>query len=267
MAGTRQSDVLDDLDAERPHEPFVAQVAGRPVAFRPATGPPWRELLVALDDWPLFIELFGPRKPRKVALVEQLPSWKMRALVRAWRKHHGLCPTDKGHRRLVAMLAKAEYRAAIERDLSEVHHRDLTEEWQARRWRRLLNDIDGLDRTSHLHEVMSQDDELAEAVLEGESKGDDNPPRRSMREFDAQVEVLSTIADRMGELIVVTGLTKGIKARRVPPMPRPQTAYQRAREKWVKRKHNYTVARVYGYVDAKGKPTGKQPAGGTPPTS
>ncbi|MER5608335.1 hypothetical protein AB0F93_00065 [Micromonospora tulbaghiae] len=267
MAGTRQADVLTELDDERPDEPFIVQLGGRQVPFRPATGPPWRDLLVALDDWPMFVELFGPQRRRDIKRVERLPSWAMVALVRAWRRHHGLCATDAEHRQLVGMLSKAAYRNAVERDLRETHRLDLGQEWRARRWRRLLNLIDGLGRTSHLHEVMTQDDELAEAVLKAESKGDEVKPTRRMREFGPDVEVLSTIADRLGELIVVTGMTKGVKPRRAEPMPRPETAYHRARERWVRRKHNYTVARVFGYIDAKGKPTGRQPPGGTPPTS
>lgn len=266
MAGTQHSDELDDLDAERPTEPFVAQVDGRPVAFRPATGPPWRELLAALDHWPLFMDLFGPDDPDDAARVERLPLWKMRALVRAWRLHHGLCATDKDHIRLVAWLGKREYRAAVERDLHEVHGLDLTEEWQSRRWRRLLNLVDGLRRTSHLQDAMTQDDELADALLERDKGDEDDGPRRRMVEFSVEAELLSTVADRIGELIMVTGAGRGIRARRVPPMPRPVTAMHRARDRYARRKHTFTVARVFGYVDAKGQPTGKQPQGGAPPT-
>lgn len=265
MAGKRHSDALDDLDAERPAQPFVALVDGRSVAFRPATGPPWRELLASLDHWPLWMDLFGPSKPSKVALVEQLPVWKMRELVRAWRRHQGLCATDEDHFRLVGWLGKKAYRDAIERDLHEVHHLDLAEEFQARRWRRLLNLVDGLRRTSHLQDAITQDDELAEALLKRED-GDDDRPRRRMVDFTVEAELLSTVADRIGELIVVTGAGRGVKARRVPPQPRPVTAYQRARDRYARRKHNYTVGRVFGLIDAQGKPTGKQLEGGTPPT-
>lgn len=267
MAAPHSSDGLDDLDGERPAQPFVAQVDGHLVAFRPATGPPWRELLAALENWPLFLELFGPDDPDDVTLVEHLPAWQMRALVRGWRRHHALCETDKDHMRLVAWLSKKVYRDAVERDLHEVHQLDLAEEFQARRWRRLLNLIDGLRRTSHLQESMTQDDELAEALLERDKGDQDDGPRRRMVDFTVEAELLSTVADRIGELIVVTGASRGMKARRLPPMPRPVTAAHRARDRYARRKHKFTVARVFGYVDAKGQPTGRQPQGGTPPTS
>lgn len=268
MAAPHSSDGLDDLDGERPAQPFVAQVDGRLVTFRPATEVGWKDLLVALSHWPTFMHLFGPAKPRKVALVEHLPVWKMRALVRAWRIHHGLCPTDKDHLRLIALLTKPAYRSAIERDLHEVHGLDLAAEFQSRRWRRLLGFIDGLRRTSYLHEVMTQDDELAEAYLEREAQGEESSkPKRRMSEFSTEAELLSIVADRLGELIVTVGATKGGKRRRVEPVPRPDTAVHRVRTKRAQRKHRFTVARVYGYVDAAGNPTGRQPEGGKPPTS
>lgn len=267
MVTPQLSDGLDDLDSERPDAPFVVQVDGRVVRFRGVDGPGWKELLTALRSWPIFMTMFGPTKRAHIALVEHLPVWKMRALVRAWRVHHGLCVSEADHMRLVGMLGKPAYRAAIERDLQEVHGLDLAAEWQSRRWRRLLSFIDGLDRTSHLQEVMTQDDELAEAVLEREDKADGSkPPRRRMREFSAEAELLSVAVDRLGELIQVQGVKKGSRRRRVEPMPRPETAMHRARLRKSKRKHAYTVSRVYGYVDAQGKPTGKQPEGGSPPT-
>ena len=54
------TDGLDDLDGERPAEPFTVQIAGRTVAFRPAAGPGWRALMDALSWPPLFMEVFGP---------------------------------------------------------------------------------------------------------------------------------------------------------------------------------------------------------------
>lgn len=260
---------LDDLDSERPDQPFVTQVGGRPVQFGAASEVGWQDLLAALGHWPMFLDLFGPADPADADLVEHLPIWKMQALLRAWRIHHGLSTSDRDHRRLAGMLGKRAYRTAIERDLHEVHGLDLTVEWQSRRWRRLLAFIDGLRRTSHLYEAMTQDDDLAEAFLEQEARGENAKaaPKRRMTEFSVEAELLSAAVDRLGELIQAQGVARGAKRRRVQPMPRPETAMQRARDRRAKRKHSYTVARVYGYVDAKGQPTGTQPDGGTPPTS
>lgn len=259
-----QFDGLDDLDTERPDEPFVVQVDSRPVRFRAATEVGWQDLMAALNHWPMFMHMFGPEEPDDVALVEHLPVWKMAALVRAWRIHQGLSASNRAHHRLIGMLRKPDYRAAIEQDLHEVHRLDLTVEWQSRRWRRLLSLIDGLRRTSNLQEVMTQDDELADALLEAEARGEEiTAPKRRMSEFSVEAEVMSVVADRIGELIQAQGAGKGAKRRRVTPLPRPETAMHRARERRAERKHRYTVGRVFGYIDAQGQPTGTQPEDGT----
>lgn len=261
--------VLDDLDGERPQVPFTVQVGEHAVVFRPAAGPGWQDLMQALAWPPAFVELFGPADPDDVTAVEALPVWQMRAVVRGWRIHHGLCPEFADNLRLVALLSKPTYRAAAERDLHEVHRLDLNVEWQARRWRRLLNLLDGLRRTSHVYEAMTQDDVLAEMWLEQErrNKTPDRKTSRRMTEFSVEAELLSYTVDRLGELIQAQAIGKGARRRKVEPMPRPETAMHRVRERRAQRKHRFTVARMYGLVDAKGRPTGKGPVPeGTPPT-
>ena len=138
---------------------------------------------------------------------------------------------------------------------------DLTQEWRMRRWRRLLNLINrlALTRTSWLNDTMSQDDELAEYIVKNERRDASDKPTRRMRDYGASVELLSVIADRIAENTQVVAATKGAKGRRIEPMPRPDTAYARARLKKTRQHHSYTVARVFGYVDAKGNPTGREP--------
>jgi hypothetical protein len=146
----------------------------------------------------------------------------------------------------------------------EVFRLDLTQEWRMRRWRRLLNLLERLarTRTSWLNEALSQDEELAEHMIKTEKRGEPAKPTRSMREFSPIVEVLSTIADRQAELAQVMAATKGAKPHRIDPLPRPTTAYARIRQRKSREHHSYTVARVYGYIDAQGKPTGVEPKPG-----
>ncbi len=261
-------DELDDLDGERPGRGFAVQVAGQVIGLRSAAGVHWRELMEALAWPPEFLARFGPRDPAERAVLEELSVMQMRVLLRGWRTHQGLCPGHSDNLRLVSMLAKPAYRQAAERDLWETHHLDLTAEWQSRRWRRLLNLLDGLRRTSHVHEVMVQDEDLAELVLEQErrSKADTAPKRsrRRMTEFSVEAELLSYAVDRLGELIVASAVGKGGRRRKVEPMPRPETALHRVRQRRALRRHQYTVARVFGYVDEHGQPTGRGPA---PPKS
>lgn len=263
------TDALDDLDGEQPLQPFTVQVGDHVVVFRPAVGPGWRELMEALAWPPAFVDRFGPVDASQVAAVEALPAWQMRAVLRGWRVHHGLCPVYSDNLRLAAMLSKPGYRAAAERDLWECHRLDVNAEWQGRRWRRLLNLLDGLRRTSHVYEAMTQDEELAEMWLEQERRGQvpDRKPRRRMTEFSVEAELLSYAVDRLGELILAQATGKGASRRRVEPMPRPETAMTRVRDRQARRKHKFTVARVYGLIDEKGQPTGMGPVPEGTPTS
>lgn len=263
-----QTDGLDDLDGERPGEPFTVLAGGRTVTFAPATGPPWQDLLTALAWPPTFMALFGPAAPDDVAAVEALSVRQMRVLLRRWRVHHGLCVTDAEHLRLAAMLTKRDYRTAAERDLWEVHRLDLSIEWQSRRWRRLLNLLDGLRRTSHIHEAMALDEDLAELYLERENRDPETVQKQKAKrrpiEFSVEAELLSYAVDRLGELIVAQAVGRGARKRKVEPMPRPDSALHRVRQRQARSKHQYTVARVYGRIDDKGQPTGQD---GTSPST
>lgn len=254
------ADELDGLDGERPGEAFTVQAGNRTVGFRPAAGPPWRDLMEAMAWPPAFMELFGPDDPGDVDAVHALPVWQMRELMRRWRVHHGLHARNTDNMRLAALLSKRAYRNAAERDLWEVHHLDLSAEWQARRWRRLMNLLDGLRRTSHIHEAMADDDELAEIYLLRERDGQaGTKSRRRVAEYTVEAELLSYAVDRLGELIVAQAVSNGGKRRHVEPMPRPVTALHRMRENRARVRHKYTVARVFGLIDAKGQPTGRGP--------
>lgn len=251
---------LDELDGERPDAPFTVLAGGRVVTFAAAAGPPWLDLLEALGWPPAFMKLFGPAGARDVAAIEQLSVYQMRALLHRWRLHHGLCGDDYDHLRLAAMLAKRDYRDAAEQDLWEVHKLDLSAEWQGRRWRRLLNLLDGLRRTSHVAEALAMDEDLAEMYLEQERRRQGKPAStRRYSEFTVEAELLSHAVDRLGELILAHAGGRGGR-RRIEPMPRPETALHRVRQRRARSQHQYTVARVFGYVDEQGNPTGHGPA-------
>jgi hypothetical protein len=130
--------------------------------------------------------------------------------------------------------------------------------WRQRRWRKLLNVIDHLPRHSALTEAIADDEALAAVLLE-------SPPaktgaRRRMSEYTAEVETLSAAVDRLGELIQVVAATRGAKARRIPPAPRPVTAMDRLRARRRIDKHYAVVARVLphkaGQQSVQGAPDG-----------
>ncbi len=115
-------------------------------------------------------------------------------------------------------------------------------EWKARRWRKLLDLIEHLPRHSAYLEAVSEDETIASMLLD---RGDESrAPKRRMSEYDAVVETLSTLVDRVGELINAVLASKGVKPRRIPPAPRPVTAMQRLREGRRKIEHVTLVSKL-----------------------
>jgi hypothetical protein len=140
----------------------------------------------------------------------------------------------------------ARYGQAIERDLLERYGLDLAREWHSRRWRRLLNFIDNLPRNSAYVTALVEDEEYAEAVVAAEAGAQErHRPRRYMNEWSVEVELLSSVLDRLGELISVSVVAAGAKkAPKVAPAPRPMTAIERIRQKRRWRRHESLVSRV-----------------------
>lgn len=238
---------LDGLDRERPGKPFTARVAGQVLTFRAAPDLGWRDLVDGLHSLVGFVHWIGPGDEASTDLLSAVPLWKMQGLVRAYRQHYALPASPAQDQRLLAVLGHAGYRKAIEWDLHAVHGLDLATEWRERRWRRLLDFIDGMPNHSHFAEAMAADEDLAEAIL----TADDGKPRKATRrisEFSPDVELLSLLNDRVAELIQVTVATRGGKARKVTPMPRPTTAVEKVRARRRQKKHEWTVARVYGQI-------------------
>lgn len=119
---------------------------------------------------------------------------------------------------------------------------DLGTEWRARRWRKLLNMIDGLPRDSAYVEALTSDEQWAAAVL-------DNPvpqgkPKRRMADWSPELEMLTNLYDRMGEQIAVTVAVAGGKPKKVTPAPRPTTALERERRQRRDAKHRSVVSRM-----------------------
>jgi hypothetical protein len=65
-----------------------------------------------------------------------------------------------------------------------------------------------------------------------------------MSEWSPVVELLTLLANRLGELTQVVAALGGAKPGRVPPLPAPVTALDRVRHRVRRRKHAALVARV-----------------------
>jgi hypothetical protein len=132
-------------------------------------------------------------------------------------------------------------------------------EWRARRWRKLLNLIDGLPRDSAYVEALTSDEQWAAAVLDNPPP--DGPPTRRMADWTPELEMLTNLYDRVGELIQVTVATAGGKPRKVQPAPRPTTALERARRHRREAKHRSLVSRVLPHrASVTSAPVGDPPA-------
>lgn len=109
---------------------------------------------------------------------------------------------------------------------------DLAKLWQQRRFRYLLNLIDHLPSYSFLAEAQAQDDEVYALVADDvEAAG---PYRPRVSQFGMVEELLSVIADRLGALganfvIANSDPKKSGKPKAPKPLPRPETAADRAR--------------------------------------
>lgn len=69
-------------------------------------------------------------------------------------------------------------------------------------------------------------------------------PRRRMSEYSVQVEMLTAILDRLGEVVQAIAISAGAKPRKLTPAPRPVTAMEALRHQRSEHKHRQVVARV-----------------------
>lgn len=123
--------------------------------------------------------------------------------------------------------------------------------------------IDHLPRSSAYGEALAADEELAAMMLKRSTGEDGRRATRNMREWTAEVELLSTVADRLAELIQVVGATKGAKPKQIVHQPRPVTAMQRVRARRRKRTHESLVSRL---LPGRGGSKDDRPVAGDDPT-
>jgi len=117
--------------------------------------------------------------------------------------------------------------------------------WRERRWRDLLTLIDWLPRASAYMEAMSEDDELARQILDQKDDGKKRAPRGPrISEWSTEVEKMTDIVDRLGELMQATVAANGGKPPKIKPQPRPRTAIDRMRDKRRMEHHRKVVSRV-----------------------
>jgi len=117
--------------------------------------------------------------------------------------------------------------------------------WRTRRWRQLLDILEYLPRTSAYAQALATDEELAEQVAEM-PETDDRPAAwtRSHRDYTPEVEMLTAVYDRLGELIRVTAAMRGARGKPPPLGPRPVHAFEKYRKQKLRRNHDQLVSRL-----------------------
>lgn len=169
----------------------------------------------------------------------------------AWRKHNGLPGPDQCQR-LVYMVDR--YRKGIEYDLQNHLRLSLGELWRARRWRELLSYIDMLPTNSHMHRLLTSDEDYMERVLSSDVQRDEERTGRpSMADWSLTNSLLAQVVDAVNrntatnEAIAKQG--KGSKPT-FNPVPRPWTAADKVKYRVEQRKHEEMVARLLPGNDA-----------------
>ncbi len=117
--------------------------------------------------------------------------------------------------------------------------------WKQRRWRQLLNILEFLPRTSAYAEAMALDEELAVEVAKIPHGDRAGKWARDHREYTPEVEMLSALFDRVGELIRVVAATRGSRGGKPPPQaPRPVSALERVRVRNSRARHEQLADRL-----------------------
>jgi hypothetical protein len=111
--------------------------------------------------------------------------------------------------------------------------------WRKRRWRYLLMRIDNLPRNSRYLEALSLDEDLAAEIMKMP------PPKGSpvrMRDWSPELETLTLLVDRLGELIKAVVAVQGGKPPKIALLPRPKTAAEELRDP--RRMHRQILSKV-----------------------
>lgn len=117
--------------------------------------------------------------------------------------------------------------------------------WRRRKWRQLLSVLEFLPRTSAYAEAIANDEELAVEVLK--IPQDDRKAKwgREHRDYTPEVEMLSALFDRLGELIRVTAQSRGARVSKAGALaPRPVNAIERVHARDARSKHDRLAARL-----------------------
>jgi hypothetical protein len=225
---------LDALDSET-GGPMRVRHGKHIVTLAPATEMSWRVVMtVAVDPYQ-----FGQRV---WPITHRLTFRSLKRVQAAWRKHNGLPGPDQCSR-LAYMVDR--YFKGIEYDLRNHLHLSLGEIWRARRWRELLVYIDTLPTNSHMHRLLTSDEEYMERILTSKDaqRDDERSGRPSMADWSLTNSLLAQLIDAVRQNTQITMAAAGSKqSLNLQPAPRPWTAADKVNHRIEQRKHEEMVS-------------------------
>ncbi|WP_431881817.1 hypothetical protein [Micromonospora chalcea] len=118
---------------------------------------------------------------------------------------------------------------------------DLEQLWDERRFEFILAVVDHLPRNSAYMQALTDDEDWARAILARPDPDEPAPPSVRLADWSPELEMLTNLYDRLGELVRVVAMTGGGKPARPKPAPRPRTAIDRIRARQRKAKHARVV--------------------------
>jgi hypothetical protein len=222
---------LDQLDAER-RGPFSVRLRGKRVVLPEASTLPWKAVASTIGSAHSFMEHVWPKHV-------DIPAWMVEKVQERWCLHQGLTDLDQTKRLVYTMHRYAE---AIEYDLREKMRLSAGEMWRDRRWRELLNLVDGLPSNTMTSQALANDKEHLRMVLKQspKQKGSGGPRLADWSLTNAQ---LATLIDAVNaQRITMIGLarTKGAKPS-FEPQARPRTAVDEIEYEMRKAEHQGMV--------------------------
>lgn len=213
---------------------FTYRHGGRDHKIPAAVGVHHEALLRILDSPATFAEWAKVAADVPVDVVEQL--------LEAYCIHQGLPPNPDDAQYLVALLS--HYGDELEIDLRKVNV-DLTAEFQARRWRLLLNAIGRLPYATHWRQTMLNDPETAEKIVRAQEREKEKP--KAGIPVSEYTQAVSLARDTLTTLrginasIVAAG---GGRPSAPEPYPGPITVLGSVERDVRQRDHEALVARV-----------------------
>jgi hypothetical protein len=223
---------VDLLDAEV-GGPMGVLHLGEVITLPAATDLHWTQVLNASTNiWKFMSTCWKPE--RRLSYIDLGLLWE------AWRKHNGLPGPDQCSR-LAYMID--HYLKGIEYDLRNHLQVSLGELWRARRWRELLVYIDMLPTNSHMHRLLTTDEEYMERVLTSKQERDEERSGRpSMADWSLTNSLLAKLIDAVNRNTQITVSAAGNKqSLGLQPEPRPWTAADKVNHRIQQSRHEDMV--------------------------